>query len=93
MCLSGHSMTLYNKTIQNTQFQTIKFYQYCIKYSTDNRTHLKYSVLLFLSKLTRPVNPGAVTIELSFNLLLTSQLHEGPAVLNSLPLFGKFTKK
>lgn len=42
------------------------------------------------TKATCSVDPGPVAVELSLNLLLASQFHEGPAVFHPLPLLGKF---
>lgn len=38
---------------------------------------------------TRFVYPGSVAVELPLDLLLSPQLHEGPAVLHALTFFGK----
>lgn len=38
---------------------------------------------------TRFVYPGPVAVELPLDLLLSPQLHEGPAVLHALTFFGK----
>lgn len=43
------------------------------------------------TKATCSVDPGPIAVELSLNLLLASQLHEGPAIFNSLSLLGKFS--
>lgn len=45
------------------------------------------------TKTTCSVDPGPVSVELSLNLLLAPQLHEGPAVFHPLPLLGKFPKE
>lgn len=43
------------------------------------------------TKATCSVDPGPIAVELSLNLLLASQLHEGSAIFNSLSLLGKFS--
>ena len=42
---------------------------------------------------TCSVYPGPVAVELPLDLLLAPELHEGPAVLHSLPLLGKLPEE
>lgn len=60
------------------------------RFSFSHQEPKPWSKSWAVTKATCSVDPGPVAVELSLNLLLASQLHEGPAVFYPLPLLGEF---